>query len=139
MAKKQAVKKTAAKKPAKKWMLPLVLDDKAQKQLKIAQEITGEKTATKAIIQSMFLADHYLKESKVQKERADGLEMTLNENRRVISGYLHSLKALHEVNDTKKEQPGKKTGKQTKQLSVEVCEDCGHPLDTFGGCPECDG
>jgi hypothetical protein len=131
--KKKPAKKAPAKpRKAKDYKLLLVLDDKAQKHLETAHKITGEKTATKAIIQCMVNADHYMKEFNALKERYEQMEYNLQNNTSSIKSYLDSLKALHEVVFAK---PG--TKKKPVLKECECCGDMVEHLDKNGDCPDC--
>jgi len=140
MTAKKATKKPAAKKPAKEYKLLLALDAEAQKQLEVAHKITGEKTATKAIIQCMHLADHYMKSFKEQEERANIAEQKVREQTHAINLFLGSLKQLDKVvsEEEKKKANKKARQKNWSQLTVELCENCNHAIDDDGMCPDCD-
>jgi hypothetical protein len=53
------------------------------------------------------------------KERIWSLELLLATNKSAINNYLHSLKELQEVNNTKQNTSGSKKGKANVQLSIE--------------------
>lgn len=121
-------KKKLPKKPriVKDRQLPLILNAKAQTQLAIAHAITGEKTATKAIIQCMYNADHFMKEYQKEKERADNLEHDVARLKQAISNYIF---ATHHLGEVAKSENNSKT--------IKRCGYCDEPL-IKGKCPDCD-
>jgi hypothetical protein len=120
MAKKQTTPKkplTKSEKPA--YTLLLKFDAKELKQLDVAKKITSEGTATKAIIKCLYNSEYYMKQYTELKERIWSLELLLATNKSAINNYLHSLKELQEVNNTKQNTSGSKKGKANVQLTIE--------------------
>lgn len=136
MAKKPTAKRILTKSEKPAYTLLLKFDGKEVKQLEKAQSFTAEKTATKAIIKCLFLADHYLKEYQEQKSRADALESELSNNKWAIKNFTSSLKALHEVIEAKPVANEKKS--KGKQLRVDSCPMCHEALDNNGECENMD-
>lgn len=120
-----AKKKTPAKpRIVKDRQLPLVLDAKAQKLLENAHILTGEKTATKAIIQCMQLAVEYKNLNRILTQEVDSLRDEMQNSKEAIAGYLLSFDELKKVFSG-------------KPVTKKKCQYCNNPL-VNGKCPDCD-
>lgn len=122
MAKKQTKTKTKTEAPA--YTLLLKFNAAEKKQLEVAKKITGEVTATKAIIKCMYNAEYYMKQYQEQRNRIDALEAQLNRNVDALQRFVAALKEVHEVAAAKQnagQSPDKQrtNGKKGLQLLIE--------------------